>query len=142
MKNRHGLTQEQMIKLLTPEGAEVQYESNIAKVYYYTDRRGYPTAIGWKGNSISVSIHLSFKDDNTRTKYIEDWIGSLEAWEEQKKARRQHNHTLKVGDILSSSWGYDQTNVEFYEIVGTRGRGVLIRRPTSQARSYGTHDDT
>lgn len=26
-------------------------------------------------------------------------------------------HTLKVGDILDASWGYDQTNVDFYEVV-------------------------
>jgi hypothetical protein len=25
-------------------------------------------------------------------------------------------HTYKVGDILNSSWGYDQTNVTFYEV--------------------------
>lgn len=25
-------------------------------------------------------------------------------------------HTLKVGDILNSSWGYEQTNVTFYQV--------------------------
>ena len=25
---------------------------------------------------------------------------------------------VKVGDIFVSSWGYDQTNVQFYEVVG------------------------
>jgi hypothetical protein len=25
-------------------------------------------------------------------------------------------HTLKVGDVLSSSWGYEQTNVTFYQV--------------------------
>ena len=24
---------------------------------------------------------------------------------------------LKVGDVLRSSWGYDQTNVDYYEVV-------------------------
>ena len=27
------------------------------------------------------------------------------------------NVNLKVGDILTSSWGYDQTNVDFYQVV-------------------------
>lgn len=26
--------------------------------------------------------------------------------------------TVKVGDIFYTSWGYDQTNIDFYEIVG------------------------
>jgi hypothetical protein len=28
------------------------------------------------------------------------------------------NHPLQPGDILYSSWGYDQTNVDFYEVIG------------------------
>lgn len=31
----------------------------------------------------------------------------------------QNNHSLKVGDILSSSWGYEQTNNDFYKVVKT-----------------------
>ena len=32
-------------------------------------------------------------------------------------------HTIKVGDIFYSSWGYDQTNIDFYKVtklVGTK----------------------
>lgn len=32
----------------------------------------------------------------------------------------------KVGDILSSSWGYDQTNVDFYKVVGLTAKSVKI----------------
>ncbi len=34
----------------------------------------------------------------------------------------------KLGDILSSSWGYDQTNVTFYEVVGVTKSSVRIRK--------------
>ncbi len=35
----------------------------------------------------------------------------------------------KVGCILYTSWGYEQTNVEFYQVIGTHGkRGVIIRQ--------------
>ena len=28
----------------------------------------------------------------------------------------------QIGDIVYSSWGYDQTNVDFYEVVGKQGK--------------------
>ena len=35
--------------------------------------------------------------------------------------------TYKIGDILVSSWGYDQTNIDFYEVVGITPSGKSIR---------------
>jgi hypothetical protein len=33
----------------------------------------------------------------------------------------------KVGDILYTSWGYDQTNVDFYQVVRVKGSAVYVR---------------
>ncbi len=44
-------------------------------------------------------------------------MGIGQKWEEEP------NHALKPGDILHTSWGYDQTNVEWYivyQIIGKR----------------------
>lgn len=34
---------------------------------------------------------------------------------------------VKVGDIFVASWGYDQTNVDFYEVTGLTGASVRVR---------------
>ena len=47
-------------------------------------------------------------------------------------------HTLKVGNILSSSWGYDQTNVTFYQVTRTTALSVELRTLQSNA----TYDNT
>ena len=39
-----------------------------------------------------------------------------------------NNHPLKLGDILVSSWGYDQTNVDFYQVVRVTRSSVGIRQ--------------
>jgi hypothetical protein len=39
-----------------------------------------------------------------------------------------NNHPLKLGDILVSSWGYDQTNVDFYQVVKISKSSVSIRQ--------------
>lgn len=34
---------------------------------------------------------------------------------------------FKVGDILYSSWGYDQTNIDFFQVVKATDKSVWIR---------------
>ncbi len=36
---------------------------------------------------------------------------------------------IHAGDILFSCWGYDQTNIDFYQVEQLRGRHTLILRP-------------
>jgi hypothetical protein len=33
------------------------------------------------------------------------------------------SQTVKVGDVFERSWGYDQTNVDFYEVVSVSASG-------------------
>lgn len=37
-------------------------------------------------------------------------------------------HPLKVGDILKMSWGYDQTNIDFYEVTAASPKMVVLRK--------------
>lgn len=34
---------------------------------------------------------------------------------------------FKVGDVVSYSWGYDQTNVDFFEVVAVTAKTVTVR---------------
>jgi hypothetical protein len=34
---------------------------------------------------------------------------------------------VEVGDIFAASWGYDQTNVDFYEVVGITASGKSVK---------------
>lgn len=50
---------------------------------------------------------------------------------------------IKVGDFFSSSWGYDQTNVDFYKVVGltASGKSVRVQKWTNKvASSTGPQD--
>lgn len=46
---------------------------------------------------------------------------------ERAAVRKATPNLFKVGMILSNSWGYDQTNVDFYQVTRTTPRGVYIR---------------
>jgi hypothetical protein len=51
------------------------------------------------------------------------------------KARIDKGHGLQVGDIVRSSWGYDQTNVEHYQIT------KIIGKRTVEVRQIAEHDE-
>jgi hypothetical protein len=35
---------------------------------------------------------------------------------------------IQVGDIYDSNWGYDQTNTDFYEVVGVTAQRIRVRK--------------
>ena len=49
------------------------------------------------------------------------------------KARQEFVNPYKVGDILYGSWGYDQTNVDFFQILEVGNRSLKIRKIASRS---------
>jgi len=45
---------------------------------------------------------------------------------------------VKVGDIFYTSWGYDQTNVEFYKVIRATKSSVWVQQ-TGQTREDATY---
>lgn len=39
---------------------------------------------------------------------------------------------VEVGDFFVSSWGYDQTNIDFYKVVGLTKKGVKVQHWTKK----------
>lgn len=66
-----------------------------------------------------------FKDIEQMKKFINSELSSIKTREENKIKQKQEKKLLntkqkesvKAGDILLSTWGYEQTNVDFYKIV-------------------------
>lgn len=65
---------------------------------------------------------------------------------EQKKsalvaARQENNHPFTIGQVLYDSWGYDQTNIDFYMITEIKGKQVILQAIGSQkVEGSGYHD--
>ena len=62
---------------------------------------------------------------------IKTLFDNCESWEKRKKENREKKKTeldgAKVGDLLSCSWGYDQTNVDFYQVIKKKGKTMTIK---------------
>lgn len=92
----------------------------------------------FKGKSAKPSFYYSYKNDESANKKISAWIESLRIMNAAKirdKAEKNQPHNIKIGDIFRSTWGYDQTNVEFWECVSVSGALITVRE-IAQQREY------
>jgi hypothetical protein len=46
--------------------------------------------------------------------------------------------TVNVGDIFVSSWGYDQTNIDFYKVLNVKNKSAILVE-IGQTRNYTGH---
>jgi len=37
-------------------------------------------------------------------------------------------HPFKVGQIFYNSWGYDQTNIDFYQVIEIKPKSIVVQR--------------
>lgn len=94
---------------------------------------------GYIGRQSKPSTFYHFRTAERRDAYATTWMEAREAARLAKQARNEEKrkpHTLKLGDVLYSSWGYDQTNVEFYEVVAVRGSVVDLRELKQNRNEY------
>lgn len=125
----HRFTSERRI----PEGAvPVTVKGAEAVAYLYTSPWTQALcAIGYQGKAKKPAFDYAFPTADARTKYVSTWVQNVLAAEATKQQEREEKraweHGLTVGTILYGSWGYEQTQCEFYEVVEVRGKSVFIR---------------
>jgi hypothetical protein len=94
-------------------------------------------SIGFAGKAQKPTWYYSYRDTSRRDRDTKDRIESARSHEEAKQKAREERakfqHNMNVGDILNSSWGYDQTNVNFYQVIRTTPKGIVIREIMSQS---------
>lgn len=127
-----------------PENAtEIKDDLSDAVVYTYTNGAGRPSAIGFHGKARKSDFHHWFRSEEARQRHINDFLNARRGRAKMmadRKSARLRPHTLEVGHILVASWGYEQTNVDFYEVTKVTGaRTVEIREIGSNIVSGDGH---
>lgn len=114
-----------------PSGIKYDAGTGDGSAYYLAENAlGQLIAVGFKGRATKAAFRYRFPTEQQRDAYCARWIVELQEAAKRREAfaaEMRKAHTLKVGDVLYTSWGYDQTNVEFFEVVGVRSSVVDIR---------------
>lgn len=115
----------------------VDAQGTDAAVYNY-EKNGNLFAVGFHGKADKPDFHFYYKTEAQRAEAIQNFIDGRKAqakYMAERKAERSKPHTLKLGDILYTSWGYDQTNVDFYQVVEVVGANSVKIQKVAQALS-------
>lgn len=114
---------------------------NIAVIMGKSQKNGKPTAIGIKKTPKmqreKIIFNYYFATEQRREEFLSSYLAkeieSSKRKEVAKQERTVKNATLqasdyfKVGEIVVNTWGYEQTNVEFYQILGVLNKTLVVR---------------
>lgn len=123
------------IKTLTrfiPTGSvKVAAKDSETVAYLYVSLRGYPAAIIYIDKQTKPFEHRAYRDAARREQHIVAVFAGRAARAAQKARdaaeRLAWVNPYKPGDLFSRSWGYDQTNVNWYEVISSKGKTLVLR---------------
>lgn len=99
-------------------------------VYVY-ERGGKLMALYFIGTSAKPLHWFAYKTAESRDEAVRQFHADMKARtdrkEREKAEQKAKGHSFTVGDIVNTSWGYDQTNVDFYVITRTTKACVWVR---------------
>ena len=124
---------EKRLQFLPVGAIKVQDKLSSAVAYIYTDKRDRLCLRAFYGRRFKPSLSYYYTTPQAREKRVEEFFRSIRAHEERQKKTNGY-HSLEIGNILYSSWGYDQTNVDFYEVVGFKGKTLVLLREVEQIK--------
>ncbi len=112
-----------------PAHAETREFPDAAVIAYcYQSAKG-PAFVAYKGRQSKPARFYVFHDAGRRDENLADFVRQETESEDRKRERRETGHGLAVGDIVYSVWGYEQTNVDFYEVVRVPStRSAVVRQ--------------
>lgn len=103
------------------------------KIELYYNAKNEPCAIGYWNTK--VWFNYRYPNEERRNESVEyhknaALASDLRKQEEKlqkKKSADDFKSKLKEGVILSDSWGWEQTNVDFYVVVSVKGSTVILQ---------------
>lgn len=109
-----------------------------AVAYFYADKTGRPCARGFAGKAVKPTFAFMFRSAAEREKHVTEFF---QAQRQRAAARVKRREDMKaegrgmvVGDVLRASWGYDQTNIDYYEVTALIGKNMVEIRALKQKR--------
>jgi len=125
-------------EMFIPKGARKVADKRSDAVAYVYERQDVPYALGFHGKAQKPDYHFRFKSEAARQAHVIKGFENAQAQivraTERAAARKAEGHSLVLGDVLRASWGYDQTNIDYYEVTKVVGKRMVEIREIAQER--------
>jgi hypothetical protein len=122
------LTREFYVPTLFKKKIDVPNSSLV--IYVISDT----SAMGFSGKRAKYDFYYEFKSSEKMKEFLAQWIDKYfkrEKYNKELKAKKkaaieEKAKSIKVGDIYYTSWGYDQTNIDFYKVLDIKGKKATL----------------
>lgn len=115
--------------------AKVQHVYDLIIVTYerkFRENSHAPCCRIWRGSGGHSIEHAYYSSPERRQAVIDSHIQAAEdrvaRKAKNKREKKEFKSSLIVGSILYTSWGYDQTNVDFFQVIEAKGHFVIVRQ--------------
>lgn len=92
--------------------------------------------MAFSGKGQKPAFHIRFAKKERAEQYVADWLEALKKRAQEKidrrEARKAAPNPLQVGDVLRCMWGYEQTNIDYYEVTALIGKHTVEIREVSR----------
>jgi len=89
----------------------------------------------WKPKAKNPFVHYRFRNNDERDKYLDKCIENAKAHKvyvqknrDARKVTDEQMDNVKIGDIFHWSWGYDQTNCDFFQVTEKHGKMITLQK--------------
>jgi hypothetical protein len=124
-----------------PKNAHCVTLTDDRAAYVYPGAAGRAIALCYIGSASKPAIHTTYRDIDRATEAIATFLRNVDARKARKiddaATRKTWRHDFKVGEILYTSWGYDQTNIDFYVITATTAHRVTVQALAQDSEATG-----
>ena len=115
---------------------KVKSKIDDSVAYLYADTVGNPCARIYRGNSAKPCASHYFKSEEKRNDFVARWFDNHKQRHESKAnykaSKKATGRGVEVGDLLRASWGYDQTNIDYYQVTKLIGKTMVEVREIGQ----------
>ena len=115
-----------------PEGYTLSIDNQDLAIQVYYKDGAVIGGLCFVGKAVKPTWYYRFKSIEQRLAEVDKTIKNVSERLERKnqakasKAVASANHGVKIGDVFRSSWGYDQTNIDYYEVIAVTGKTATI----------------
>jgi hypothetical protein len=101
----------------------------------------------WRGGARVPAWFYTFRSEERAEAYCREFAAKVASSEDYRKKqlaeKTAKRASLKaadfwsVGDVAYTSWGYDQTNVDWFQVVEVKPRSVVVRQISQNCSDHG-----
>lgn len=108
-------------------------------VFKYTSKyNNKPCAMFFRGRALKAYNNYSYSTEAIRDEKVEEVVNYFE--NEESKRSSADRGDIEVGDVLRASWGYDQTNIDYYIVLELVGKVSVKIAEIGQNKGFDEYD--